>query len=710
MKKNMLIATCIFLFTHCQPNEKYRTTIQQSGGYSYESVTNDPTNTRIYTLDNGLKVYLSKLDNSPRIQTFTVIKAGSKNDPANNTGLAHYLEHMMFKGTDQFGTKNYSEEKVLLDSIESLFNHYGKLTDPEKRKSVFKQIDKLSYKAAEFAIPNEFDKMISLIGGKGLNANTSNDRTLYTADIPANEIERFLKIEGARFKKIVNRLFHTELEAVYEEKNHILDDDYWKAYDSMQKHIFLNHPYGQQSVLGTIDHLKNPSITAIKSYFNTYYRPNNAAICMSRDLDYDTTIALIDQYFGDWEASNDLPIWDPIKEPELTKVVEAEVFGPQKERIYLGYRFVGTHSEDHMKIILINLLLNNSTAGLIELNLEQQQKLLAAWSNIREFNDYNIHILSGTPKAGQSLTEVKELLLEQINAIKQGEFDEWLLDAVVNQLKKIQMIKEDSKKANYYRASEMVKAFTNDTPWKDRVSFFDKISTITKEELVAFANTHYKENYVLIKKRNGEDLNAQKVEKPLISKVPLNREVKSTFHKEIAQIKTANLEPKFVDFKNDLQHYKIGEIPVIHRENIDNDLFELTYIFDFAQNADPILGLALTGFLNYVGTREYTPKEIKQEFYKLGCTYRVRGTRNIDRFYITLKGLNENFEASLSLFEHLLEEATGTDGTLKKLVDRILKQREDSIKDKDHILWNGLYNYAVFGKKILLINCFLQKN
>ena len=245
----------------------------------------------------------------------------------------------------------------------------------------------------------------------------------------------------------------------------------------------------------------------------------------------------------------------------------------------------------------------------------------------------------------------------------------------------------------------MVKAFTNDTPWKDRVSFFDKISTITKEELVAFANTHYKENYVLIKKRNGEDLNAQKVEKPLISKVPLNREVKSTFHKEIAQIKTANLEPKFVDFKNDLQHYKIGEIPVIHRENIDNDLFELTYIFDFAQNANPILGLALTGFLNYVGTREYTPKEIKQEFYKLGCTYRVRETRNIDRFYITLKGLNENFEASLSLFEHLLEEATGTDGALKKLVDRILKQREDSIKDKDHILWNGLYNYAVFGKK-----------
>ena len=125
MKKNMLIATCSFLFTHCQPNEKYRTTIQQSGGYRYESVTNDPTNTRIYTLDNGLKVYLSKLDNSPRIQTFTVIKAGSKNDPANNTGLAHYLEHMMFKGTDQFGTKNYSEEKVLLDSIESLFNHYG---------------------------------------------------------------------------------------------------------------------------------------------------------------------------------------------------------------------------------------------------------------------------------------------------------------------------------------------------------------------------------------------------------------------------------------------------------------------------------------------------------------------------------------------------------------------------------------------------------
>ena len=279
IKKYSLVILFI-IFTGCS-NEKYQTKTSYSGNYKYEYVTNDPTQTRIYTLDNGLKVYLSRFEKEPRIQIFTAVKAGGKNDPENNTGLAHYLEHMMFKGNKFFGTKDYEKEKPLLDSIEKLFNEYSKLDDENERKNLYKTIDKLSNKAALFAIPNEYDKMISKLGGKNLNAYTSEDRTVYYVDIPSNEIDRFLKLEGSRFKQIVNRLFHTELEAVYEEKNRSLDSDSRKIVRAIYQSLFPNHPYGKQSVIGTIEHLKNPSITEINNYFDKYYRPNNVAICMS---------------------------------------------------------------------------------------------------------------------------------------------------------------------------------------------------------------------------------------------------------------------------------------------------------------------------------------------------------------------------------------------------------------------------------------------
>ncbi|MGB2475953.1 MAG: M16 family metallopeptidase, partial [Flavobacteriaceae bacterium] len=587
MKKIILFLLIGLLFIQCQIGEKHVTKTFYSNGISYERVTNDPTNTRIYTLDNGLKVYLSKFEDAPRIQVFTAFKAGGKNDPADNTGLAHYLEHIMFKGTDVFGTKDYDKEEILLDSIEQLFNQYGKITDPKKRKDIYSTIDVVSNKAAQYAIPNEYDKMISLLGGKRLNAYTTYDRTVYTVDIPSNELERFLTLEGLRFKKIVNRLFHTELETVYEEKNRALDSDYRKSFEAMNKALFSEHPYGKQSVLGTVEHLKNPSITEIKKYFNTYYRPNNAAICMSGDLDFDKTIALIQEHFGDWAPNDELPVWEKAYEAPLTQPKEVEIFGPQEERISIGFRFDGTHSVDYKKVVLIDMILNNASAGLIDLNLMQKQKVLTAGSFVNDMNDYSIHNFYGTPKAGQTLSEVKTLILAQIDSVKQGAFDSWLLEAVVNDLKKSEMEKDDSEYANYYRANSMVMAFTNDTPWIDQVTYYSDLSKITKEELVSFANTHYTDNYVVVNKRNGKDPNLKKVEKPQITKVPLNRDIRSVFHEQLANIEVQKLEPKYLDFQKDLDHFTIGTTPVIYKKNEANDLFELSYVFEFGNNADP---------------------------------------------------------------------------------------------------------------------------
>ena len=187
--------------------------------YAYESVPGDPMGTRIYTLDNGLKVYLSVNKDAPRIQTIVAVNAGGKNDPAETTGLAHYFEHLMFKGTQNFGTVNYEAEKVYLDQIEDLFEVYRKTTDEGERKALYAKIDSVSQIAASYAIPHEYDKLMAAIGSQGTNAFTSNDITAYVEDIPSNQIENWAKIQADRFQNPVIRLFHTELETVYEEYN-----------------------------------------------------------------------------------------------------------------------------------------------------------------------------------------------------------------------------------------------------------------------------------------------------------------------------------------------------------------------------------------------------------------------------------------------------------------------------------------------------------
>lgn len=196
----------ICLAVACTAPDKYATRTGESGGFSYEYVENDPLKVRIYTLKNGLKVYLSQYQAEPRLQTQIAVKAGGKNDPAETTGLAHYLEHIMFKGTSDFGTLNWADEKVYLDSIEHMFEHYRALTDSVERVKYYRLIDQVSNAASKLAIANEYDKMVSEIGARGTNAYTSEDRTVYINDIPANQIENWLKLEANRFRVIVPRL------------------------------------------------------------------------------------------------------------------------------------------------------------------------------------------------------------------------------------------------------------------------------------------------------------------------------------------------------------------------------------------------------------------------------------------------------------------------------------------------------------------------
>ncbi len=667
--------------------------VQAQKVYQYQTVDGDPLKARVYTLNNGLKVYLTVYKDAPRVQTAIAVRTGSKNDPVDNTGMSHYLEHMMFKGSDEFGTRDFTKEKIYLDQIEALFEVYRKTTDTLKRNMIYHEIDSLSGIAATYAIANEYDKLLSVIGAKGTNAFTSFEETIYINDIPSVKIKPWLEIEKERFDDAVFRIFHTELETVYEEKNMSLDSDGDKVFDSLFSGLFSKHTYGTQTTLGRAEHLKNPSITALKNYYRSRYVPNNMAIVMSGDFDPDMVIRQVDETFGKLEAATVQPFTSPV-EPPITKPVIKEVIGPDAESVMIGFRVGGVDTPDADMVTLINMILSNETAGLMDLNLNQAQKVLEANAFSYVLKDYSVHIFSGKAKSGQSLEEVKDLIMKQVEMVKQGDFPDWMLPAIINNIK-LKEIKESQN--NFYRALALTDEFIKETQPAHRIHNVERLSRISKNELVGFARKNYGDNYVVVYKRNGEAKESVRIIKPQISPVVMNRDSESEFYKNITAMPSDKIEPQFIDYKKDITHLKLKErIPVLYKQNVEDGTFNLYYYFDMGTCNSRELALALD-YLPFLGTSKYSSRQLKEEFYKLACNYQINSGEN--EIWIALEGLSENMSGAMKLLNHIFSDIQPNKEALKNMVADLKKLREDEKLSKETILWQGMYNYGVYGEK-----------
>ncbi len=665
----------------------------------YEVAKNDPYNTRIYTLKNGMKVYLSVYKNAPRIQTYIAVRAGSKNDPANATGLAHYLEHMVFKGTDVYGTKDFNKEGVEIKKIENLYEVYRNTKDETKRKQIYHQIDSISGVAAKYAIANEYDKMLAGIGADGTNAFTFFDQTVYVNDIPSNQVNNFLKIEAERFRKPVLRLFHTELEAVYEEKNRGLDNDGNKVFEALMEGLFKNHTYGTQTTIGTIDHLKNPSMVEINKFYNTYYKPNNMALIMSGDFDPDQVIKEVEKTLGKLMPSP-LPKFVVKPEEPITSKVIKNVTGPDPASINLAWRVPGYGTRDGEICDLVSAMLYNGVAGLLDINLNQAQKVLNSNSMSLSLKDHGILGITGEPKEGQTLEEVEKRILEQVEMLRKGEFPDWLIEAVVTDIK----LKETKQlEQNSSRGMSMVNAFINDQKWQYTVDYSQRISSFTKQDVVNFANKYLgQNNYCVVYKNTGEDKTIQKVEKPSITPVELDRDNASPFVQSIMTTSVNTIQPKFLDYEKDIVKTNIkSNIPLYYVNNKENKLFDLYYKFDMGNNNDKLLPIVVKYF-DYLGTSDLSPAQVKQEMYKLGSSLQVFSDN--ENVWISVSGLSDNFHKTVQLFEKLFVKPVVDKTTLTNVIADYKKGRNDEKLQKRMVL-QGLTQYARFGP----VNSFSNK-
>ena len=652
---------------------------------------NDPLDAHIFQLDNGLKVYLTENHETPRFYAEIAVRAGSKHDPADATGLAHYLEHLLFKGNQHLGTLDYAAEKPYLDRIIELYEQHFNETDLGLRADIYAEINSVAQRAAEFAVPNEIDKLYNAMGGTGLNAHTSNEETVYKVSLPSNRLRQWAEIESDRFVNPVFRIFHTELETVYEEKNRSLDSRGFIIYAALNEMLYKIHPYGQQPTIGTVEHLKNPSLVYIRDFFDRYYVPNNMAIFISGDINIDETIALISDKFSRWE-SKPVPEVGPWQEAPLVGAERRTVQYPGEEQVQIAFRTAANGSEEKEALILLDMILDNRTAGLINLNLNQQQLVAAAGSSPQFLNDSGAQTLYGVPKQDQTLEQVERLLLDQIDLIKAGEFEDWIIPAIINDFKKGQ---KASQERNTARVSMMRQAFIEGADWDYYVTEIQRMEQLGKQDVIDVANKYFADDYVAIYQVNAQH-DIPEVEKPQIDPITIDPTRQSDFAGQILAMEFTPIEPSYVEVDRDYRLIEFADgVELYYAPNPLNDLFSFSISIEVGTEENEKLSLS-AALMDVAGTQNLSNEELQKQWYRLGSEFRFGAGENSSG--ISISGLDEQFEESVALMMEFIKSPASDEQTLEQMKGILLKSRQDR-KSSPPAISRALYLYNRYGEE-----------
>ncbi|MDQ8202757.1 insulinase family protein [Pelagicoccus sp. SDUM812003] len=651
----------------------------------------DPMQVHIYQLDNGLTVYLTENHETPTFRSEITVRAGSKDDPADATGLAHYLEHLLFKGNHKLGTSDWEAEKAHIDRIAELYEQHFNEEDPEKRAEIYQKINEESQLASQYAIPSEFDTLISSMGGSGINAYTAPDRTVYLEELPSNRLEQWAMLESNRFQNPVFRLFQPELEIVYEEKNRAMDNKDVLLREALFEQLYGEHPYGSQTALGSIEHLKKPSLKKIHEFFDAYYVANNMAIGLSGDFEIEEAIEIVDKYFSSWK-SGDVPEFDRPMPAPITEKKSVSITYPGEENVIIGFDTAPVKSEDEAALKLVDMILDNASAGLINLNLNQQQRVARAGSFPYFRNDAGSQFLYGAPKEGQTLEEVEALLLEQLEILKKGEFEDWILPAIVTDFKKNEKLAMET---NAGRLRMISTSFGEKRPWEDVVNSIDEMDALTKQDIVKVANTYFSNPYVVAYRKNG-DYTPPTVPKPQFDPINIDRSKRSEFAQSVLSMEVEPIEPEFLEKGEDFKVMPLtAGVHLYYVENPVNDLFALTKVFELGSREIRELPLA-SALFDKSGTSTREPAELKKAWYALGAEFSFSvGEHNTS---MSVNGLEENFDDTLALYQEVLTDTQGNAETLQELIAIQLKQKEDA-KKEPQVIFTALRNYTRYGEE-----------
>lgn len=632
-----------------------------------------------YRLENGLTVWLNEDHSQPKVFGAVVVKAGAKDCP--DTGIAHYFEHMMFKGTDRIGTLDYESEKVLLDSIAMKYDELAMTEDTAARARLQKEINELSIRSSEYVIPNEFNRLINRFGGSGLNAATSYDATIYFNTFSPQYMVQWAEINSERLINPVFRLFQSELETVYEEKNMYGDFIGGQVMDTLMARYFGPHPYAYP-IIGSTKNLKNPRLTEMHKFFEDYYVASNMALILSGDFDAQQVMPILEKAFSRIRSGN-APKQEKVMLPPFNgrETMKVKFPIPFIKAMGLGFRGVSANHEDQVALnIAVNLLNNANGTGYLD-KLMVEHKLMGALAINESMNEAGILAVAIMPKLLiQSYSSAEKMVWDEINRVKNGDFS----DEMFNSLKLEQKRQYASSLENIdSRATIMMNLFSQGKSWNDYLNEVARIESITKEDVVRVAQKYFSNNYLCVTKSTGK-YPKDNLPKPAFSPVvPRNADASSSYAKQLEKIPEQQVAPRIIDFEKDVKTSKLTPLVTLYTTpNPLNDIFTLNISYGIGALEQPEL-MQLTNYLQLLGTESLSFEQFRSRLQSIGSTLAFDVTP--DAFVMKVTGFDNHIDETMKLVGDFIRHAKADDKKLRQIVDDAKVSEKAFFKSGDNV-------------------------
>ena len=632
-----------------------------------------------YTLDNELTIWLNEDHSQPKIFGAVVVKAGARDCP--NTGIAHYFEHMMFKGTDKIGTTDYKAEKILLDNIADKYDILAETEDPEQRAQLQMVINDLSVRAAEYVIPNEFDRLISRYGGTKLNAGTSYDYTLYFNTFSPQYIAQWAEINSERLMNPVFRLFQSELETVYEERNMYGDAMASMAIEKITERYFYPHPYAYP-IIGSAENLKNPRLSEMRRFFEKYYVASNMGLILSGDFHSEEVMPILTSTFGRLRTGNpprrEVVALPPFKGKEKVKVRIPMTF---VKILAMGFRGVPANHPDQVALnVAVSLLNNSNGTGFLD-KLTVEHKVMGAMAINQSMNEAGILGLLVFPKfLFQSYGAAEKLVWQQIKRVQQGDFSEETFRSL-----KLEQKREYASKLEdiHSRAEVMMRIFSQGKSWQDYLDEVKRIDALTRADVIAVAKKYFTENYLYVTKETGRYPKLALPKPNYAPIIPKNADASSDYVKQLERIPARETTPHFLDFEQDVYREQLTPLVTLYvTPNSVNDIFSLTLCHGVGKLERKELA-KLAAYLPFVATESMSFEVFRSKLQELGSTLLFDVTDT--DFRIMLNGFDSHLTETLTLLGDFMRHAKPDEKKLRQLIDEEKVVEKSLFHSSEHV-------------------------
>ncbi|MDD4817942.1 MAG: insulinase family protein [Victivallaceae bacterium] len=665
-------------------------------GIMTQPLADDPFKVSGYRLDNGATVCFSPDMSTNDVFVAVMFRTGAMDDPADKTGLAHYLEHLLFKGSEKLGTADYAAEKPLLDRIGQLYREREKTTDAAERDRLYREIDAVSAEAAGFAVPNDYAAVMMRLGVSGTNAFTGYHLTCYIDNVPAAALPAYFTVAADRFAHPVFRGFHTELETVYEERNMSLDNPSRVYEEFLLAALAGGHPLGRP-VAGTPEDLRNPSPDRVMEFYRKYYTTGNMTVILAGAVQPEKVLPMLEETIGKLPAAPRVAVkYPPL--PAFERPETRRITLPLPAKIDRIWRLPNLTDREKDTAALLAVALGNDTIGVLARDYVMPGRLAAASVDFEEMpDDINIFSCSLTPAAGESPEAAGRLLDESLEAVRDGNFPDWLPEAAANQTR-LSLLRS----AEMPSSAALSVAFNlaNGEQWETAIGRLAAIKTITAAEIAAFAKKYLTENNLTVILDSGSRAPAEKFTSPAMTALQYPDGAESKLNREIAAMNIKDEEVPPPDLDRDAPTTFIEPVPgrKIPVRTVKNprtdDYFTVEIVFQNNYLTDRLLPFAAACF-DLSGSGDRSGDDMALELYRLGGNVTLTSDR---RTVLTVSGLSENFDRIIELAISKLAAPSITAETIAREANLTAEIRRNAMENPRDV-FDALVNYALFDRR-----------